>query len=234
MNGGYHEHEVNYTVRYSGTFCGRTRRGCDGRLHRQECDFFDATNDGRVRDGTPICFRFSGIESHPISGGLLGDHRSHDPICLEATPDGVVRRCPECIREYDMTTEARKFYEDRINEEIRKNPKRGGAVRTPERHTIGDFMGAVMAIDKPEHARLFFDGYIEQLTEVYGKSKTAATSIARSNVGWCFGEGMPKKQMDMWVAACEASHPVFGTAMPTAVQAFEAGLKMGEGKRGER
>lgn len=93
----------------------------------------------------------------------------------------------------------------------------------------GDFIRAVLGIDNPEDARRFRDGYLEVMT-ANGVTPERQQELASSNIGWCYGEGMPSERIAMWVEATQASHPVFGTMLvrPTAEEALEAGKRLGE------
>jgi hypothetical protein len=101
----------------------------------------------------------------------------------------------------------REFYEKCITEQIRLRPDRGSVVknRTAENHTIGDFGDAVMAIHDAHDAIRFYNGYVEQMVAVYNHSQKKAEEIARANIGWFFGEGMPKKDIQIWSRVCEAA-----------------------------
>ena len=97
--------------------------------------------------------------------------------------------------------------------------------RTPERHNIGDFIGAVMAISTEEEATEFYRGYIDFL-EVQPDRTHPAEYVADANIGWCFGEGMSAEKQAMWSKCTTASHPIFGRTTPTSKEAFEAGVKV--------
>lgn len=96
--------------------------------------------------------------------------------------------------------------------------------RTVDRHTIGDFISAVLAVDNEQDAAAFYDGYVAFL-EVAPDRTEPADSVARANIGWCFGEGMTSDRVQIWRQVCNASHPVFGVANPTPTEAFEAGIR---------
>jgi len=102
--------------------------------------------------------------------------------------------------------------------------------RPEGKHTIGDYIGAVLAIEKPEDARRFYEGNVEYLAAA-PRLSDPPEKIARANLGWCFGEGMKPERVEMWIKVCDASHPVFGTKRPTAREAFRAGLKLGKERR---
>ena len=88
--------------------------------------------------------------------------------------------------------------------------------------TIGELAGAVLSIASPRVAVKFYEGYLEYL-QIRGKSRGRAEEIARSNIGWCFGEGMAPSRVEMWVETCQAYHPIFGSTIPTAQEAYKTG-----------
>ena len=105
----------------------------------------------------------------------------------------------------------------------------------PKERTIGDFIRKVFAVKTEEAAKKFFDsemaGIQAQIDAGTWKCRCSAVEAARSNIGWCFGEGMSDDRIAMWVRACKASHPVFGTARPSPQEAFEAGNRVGRHNR---
>ena len=100
-----------------------------------------------------------------------------------------------------------------------------------ERYTIEDFVCAVLAIDNEDDAAKFYAGHVAHIQRTIDKgewnSSSTAEEGAKSNIGWCFGEGMSDERRAMWVKVCGASHPVFGTKVPTAGEAFKMGETMG-------
>jgi hypothetical protein len=103
--------------------------------------------------------------------------------------------------------------------------------RSPGQHTISDFIGAVLDIAAEADARKFYNGYLEAARHDSGIEGEAAEKLARSNIGWCFGEGMSPERIEMWSRVCGAAHPVFGTKTPSPEEAFAAGLKLGKEHR---
>ena len=89
-------------------------------------------------------------------------------------------------------------------------------------YTIGAFVSAVMKIENPSDAKDFWDGYL--IHQTAASPDLDARDTCRSNIGWCFGEGMANERKQMWIEVCGASHPVFGTMTPTPEEAFQAGL----------
>ena len=96
----------------------------------------------------------------------------------------------------------------------------------------GALISAVMSIGNAAQARAFYEGYVEW-TLAYQVAHSATkhlpvTEVVRSNIGWCFGEGMDPQRVEMWVTVCGARHPFFGVTKPTVDEAFEAGVAAGE------
>ena len=112
-----------------------------------------------------------------------------------------------------------EFYQQRVHD-------RNGV------HTIGDFVGAVLAIKDAADAQRFYSGCVHWHS-IYGQDdKLTPDAVAKANIGWCFGEGMPSDQREMWIRVCGASHPVFGQSIPSAEDAFRMGIAAG--KRGRQ
>ncbi len=99
--------------------------------------------------------------------------------------------------------------------------------------TLGEFIDEVLAIDSPLEARRFFEEYVAILERARASLDRSAEEIARQNIGWCFGEGMPKERRAIWREACGAFHPNLGAMIedmePEAVLA--AGLEAGRRAR---
>lgn len=95
--------------------------------------------------------------------------------------------------------------------------------------TIGELYSAVLDIDNDEDARRFFGGYVEWLAGRPDCDDPEA--VAKSNIGWIFGEGMAQDRIAVWVRAVDAAHPVFGkmTIKPTVEEALQAGMNLGRG-----
>jgi len=132
------------------------------------------------------------------------------------------------------------FFEQRISAEIEKDIKyrkknKFDQVKRPEgMHTIGDFISAVFKINNKADAALFYRGYLEWLSKLPKKEKSGKLTdeqVAKSNIGWCFGEGMDSKMIKMWNKVTGAAHPIFGAMTPTPEEAFKAGMKLARGKK---
>ena len=110
-----------------------------------------------------------------------------------------------------------------FQERINKHMQHYAHVKVPEGdHTIGALIQSIMEIDTEEDAKEFRDGYTDYLAIKLPDEDSR--TIARSNIGWGFGEGMASERVAMWVKVCEASHPVFGQVKPTQAAAFQAGI----------
>ena len=117
-------------------------------------------------------------------------------------------------------------FEERIKATIKRRGRHGLVIPAGV-HTIGEFVEAVFSVENEEDAREFYFGYLEylrKLSELVG----GAERIARGNIGWCFGEGMAPEKITMWSEPSGASHPVFGTGIPSPKEALEAGIKIGK------
>lgn len=103
--------------------------------------------------------------------------------------------------------------------------------------TIGDLYNAVLAIHDGAGARAFYEEYVlwtkTHAADPQFRSQEGAESLAKANIGWIFGEGMPSADVTMWTEACGAEHPVFGRGILTVTpeEAFEAGLQRGLHRR---
>jgi len=94
--------------------------------------------------------------------------------------------------------------------------------------TIGDFVEAVLSVKGEVEARLFLEGYVMHMIQEHPeRALNENERIARDNIGFCFGEGMPISLKVMW-KSIGVSHPFFPTLDPTPEQAFEAGVRWGE------
>lgn len=105
--------------------------------------------------------------------------------------------------------------------------------------TIGELIRAVLGIDDEADAKGFYDGYLEHMNSVPEEKRQwngkTAEEVVRSNIGWCFGEGMTVTQRAMWVKVCDASHPVFGRMEiePSGAEALAKGIAVGKRMRAE-
>lgn len=89
--------------------------------------------------------------------------------------------------------------------------------------TIGDLMEAIMSIHDPVEAQEFQGSYLEWQRSQPTSDRHTPEQIVLANIGWCFGEGMDIKDIQMW-ATLGNSHPIFGVAAPSPQKAFSLGL----------
>jgi hypothetical protein len=84
--------------------------------------------------------------------------------------------------------------------------------------TYGDLINAVTGCRSPQEAQEFLLAY------------QAINPHARDNIGYMIGDVDRDvgRRIIEWFG-CE--HPIFGTTFPTAQEAFEAGMKLGETMR---
>jgi len=126
-------------------------------------------------------------------------------------------------------------FRELIDEEIRRDEaerEKNGLnqlIRQEGGHNIGDFIRAVLKINDEDTARQFYEGEVDYLNNQPDLSPIGAEAVARANIGFCFGEGMNPEQIKMWNQVCEASHPWFGTKLPSPEEAFEVGIKAAGG-----
>ena len=103
--------------------------------------------------------------------------------------------------------------------------------------TIGTFIGQVLAIHNATAARKFFDAEVAELRASHPEV-TKPELVLRSNIGWCFGEGMPIAERQMWARVCGAEHPGLGSAYTdrdfTPDELLQAGMQMGQRALRER
>lgn len=91
--------------------------------------------------------------------------------------------------------------------------------RQTDVHTIGDLVRAILAIDNDEDAARLYRGHVEdiqtQMDDGKWEGQGSAVDAAKSNIGWCYGEGMAPERIEMWRRVTGAVHPVFGAQIPT-------------------
>ena len=142
---------------------------------------------------------------------------------------------PEPVPSDAMKSEAWKFYHRRQDEvalrDITRNRENGWHMPDVPRgtHTIGDLIQAVLEIDNEADMALFYQGAVEdtqdQMTQGKWQGQGTAQDTARSNIGWCYGEGMDPERIAMWRRVTQAEHPVFGANMPSSpAEALRAGI----------
>ena len=129
------------------------------------------------------------------------------------------------------------FFVRKIKEAQNKELKNLGRLspdRNPDTFTIGDFIDSVFSIKKKDEMKLFYEGSVYYLSVIKGKKPGEAEAITKSNIGWCFGEGMSGVMIHRWNEAVGASHPVFGKSIPSASGAFAAGVKLGKASKAKK
>ena len=132
-------------------------------------------------------------------------------------------------------SKCRQYFEKRLQEEIdrdREESKRNGwkfSERTVMEPQKSDIWKAILRVKTTDVAKRFYTGFIVWLGKMQErekvKSQMTAEAVAKDNIGWCYGEGMSPDQIRMWVEVCGAHHPVFGTKIPSAEEAYKLGLK---------
>ena len=99
--------------------------------------------------------------------------------------------------------------------------------------TISDFMQAVLSIQGSMEALDFVHQEVARMKEEHPEEKDPL-GVLRSNIGFCFGEGMSIPHRRMWAAVCGAEHPGFGPEYTnrdfTPEEAFQAGVRLAEGR----
>jgi hypothetical protein len=90
--------------------------------------------------------------------------------------------------------------------------------------TMGEFVAMVLRLKDPDAALQFYEQQVQQMREQHPEQKDPE-GVVRSNIGWCFGEGMSIPCRKMWTAVVGAEHPAFGRMEqdPTPQEAFQAG-----------
>jgi hypothetical protein len=98
--------------------------------------------------------------------------------------------------------------------------------------TIGNFIGAVLRVHDAVEARRFFETELAELRSKHPEV-TKPELVLRSNIGWCFGEGMPVHERQMWAEICGAEHPLgpeYTNREFTPDEILKAGMEMGRRK----
>jgi len=139
------------------------------------------------------------------------------------------------------------FFEQKIHAQMGMH----GDVGRLKRFTIGDLMGAVLAINSDDDAKAFYESYVAWLTAHLDPASVhtprsrlegtpagiyllSSQQIACDNIGWCFGEGMSRERIAMWRRTTPAAHPVLPITenhQPTAQECLDAGLRAGRALR---
>ncbi len=115
------------------------------------------------------------------------------------------------------------YFEQMIAEQIKI--RRKDLILPVGEHTIGEFINAVLRVETEAQAKEFYAGYLAYQSGYHPGDPKEDERVARSNIGWCFGEGMAPDRVAMWSRIVGASHPVFGSMIPSPSQAFSLGKK---------
>ena len=104
--------------------------------------------------------------------------------------------------------------------------------------STSNFVTEVKAIpcsDRPA-ARAFYEGHVASLRRSH--PDLDAEKVARSNIGFCFAEGMSVAARQMWRDVCGAEHPGLGPRYTDDLMSpsewIEAGKHMAEQRAHER
>lgn len=103
--------------------------------------------------------------------------------------------------------------------------------------TFWDIVRVVLSIHTEALARAYFETLVRWQMATNNWPVIKATQVSREWIGWCFGEGMPREDQEMWIRVCGAYHPVWGQNPVSEQEAFNLGvtigMKMRTGKRYE-
>lgn len=91
----------------------------------------------------------------------------------------------------------------------------------------GKFISRVLSIKDPEAMRAFFDTEVAYMRDKHPEIPDPAEILA-SNIGWCFGEGVPLATRKKWADATGAVHPGFGPEYAEREFTFEECLNAGK------
>ncbi len=93
--------------------------------------------------------------------------------------------------------------------------------------TIGSFISAVMKVPADRAAmRRFFETEVAWVRD-HHPEVADPDRMLRSNIGWCFGEGMPLATRKLWAEETGAEHPGFGPEYANREFTFEECLQAG-------
>lgn len=93
--------------------------------------------------------------------------------------------------------------------------------------TIGKFVTSVLKIGGDREAAQRFYGRELAWLRKNHPEVTDPEAVLQSNIGWCFGEGMPIATRKMWVELTGAVHPGFGPEYAEREFTFEECLQAG-------
>lgn len=106
---------------------------------------------------------------------------------------------------------------------------------------MAKIVDAVTNIQTESDAQRFCRGYAEHIAPLHRadlpepisdeQAMLEATDIAKHNIEYAFGEGVPHERWLLWNRATGATHPYFGLTKPTPEEALEIGMKAVEEAR---
>lgn len=97
-------------------------------------------------------------------------------------------------------------------------------------YTIGELYSPAMEITDQKEADEYFKALVEHHTKRYGQTVQEATSIQKQNLGY-FSGYYDTKTMQRVQKLFSCQHPIFGSIVPTADEAFKMGQEFAESKK---
>lgn len=98
--------------------------------------------------------------------------------------------------------------------------------------TIGDKYRPAMKITEQPEADAYFEECVQHTMDNFGKTRTEAEEVERSNLGYWAGY-YSSKTRERVERLFKCTHPIFGSIAergePTASEALEAGRRIGRG-----
>lgn len=95
-----------------------------------------------------------------------------------------------------------------------------------EKMTWGEYLGPAMGIEDKETAEKYFKAMVEHHVRVYKTSIEEAIEKEKANLGYYAGYYDPGTAARVY-KLFECAHPIFGAAIPSPKEAFDAGIKAG-------
>lgn len=117
--------------------------------------------------------------------------------------------------------ETRAFFNERLAKHC------GGDRGLAERAPIHAFVKAVLEIHELSEAEQFVAGHVHWLRGKRPRTIQEALTIARSNLMYCFEEGMPEKDAKMWLGVWEETE-IGPTSRQSPEEAFKTAAAVGE------
>lgn len=104
--------------------------------------------------------------------------------------------------------------------------------RMPDKITIGDKYRPAMEITSQDEADAYFAACVEH-TMRFDKTREEAEAIERQNLGYFAGYYDSTVMARVNRLFC-TKHPIFGESAPTAEEAFNAGMAIGDAAKAEK